>query len=156
MAQWLRIRLPVQGTQVRAVVREDPTCLWATKPHVPQLLSLCFRACEPQLLSPHATTTEGHAPRARALQQEKRLQWEACTPQRRVTPARCNYRKPTHSNENPTQPKIKNNKNKYIKKKFKRLTVPSTGKDVGQPALSYSAGCSASWYSCFRKPFAVI
>ena len=26
--------------------------------HVPQLLSLCSRAREPQLLSPHATTTE--------------------------------------------------------------------------------------------------
>ena len=26
MAQWLRVRLPVQGTRVRALVREDPTC----------------------------------------------------------------------------------------------------------------------------------
>ena len=32
MAQWLRIRLPMQGTRVRALVREDPTCRWATKP----------------------------------------------------------------------------------------------------------------------------
>ena len=32
VAQWLRIRLPVQGTQVRALVREDPTCRGATKP----------------------------------------------------------------------------------------------------------------------------
>ena len=32
VAQWLRIRLPVQGTQVRALVREDPTCCGATKP----------------------------------------------------------------------------------------------------------------------------
>ena len=31
-------------------------------------------ACEPQLLSPCATTTEACAPRARALQQEKPLQ----------------------------------------------------------------------------------
>ena len=31
-AQWLRIRLPMRGTQVRALVREDPTCLRATKP----------------------------------------------------------------------------------------------------------------------------
>ena len=44
-AQWLRIRLPTQGTQVRALVREDPTCRGATKPvrhnywaRVPQLL----------------------------------------------------------------------------------------------------------------------
>ncbi|XP_060147279.1 armadillo repeat-containing protein 7 isoform X2 [Globicephala melas] len=32
VAQWLRIHLPVQGTQVRALVREDPTCYGATKP----------------------------------------------------------------------------------------------------------------------------
>ena len=57
VAQWLRIRLPMQGTQVRALVQEDPTCHGATKPvrhnswacalepvshnywtHVPQLL----------------------------------------------------------------------------------------------------------------------
>ena len=57
MAQWLRIHLPMQGTWVRALVQEDPTCRGATKPvchncracalepashnylaHVPQLL----------------------------------------------------------------------------------------------------------------------
>ena len=57
VAQWLRICLTMQGTQVRALVREDPTCRGATKPvhhncwacvlepashnywaHVPQLL----------------------------------------------------------------------------------------------------------------------
>ena len=57
VAQWLRIRLPVQGTWVGALVREDPTCCGAPKPvhhnywacalepashnywaHVPQLL----------------------------------------------------------------------------------------------------------------------
>ena len=32
VAQWLRIRLPMQGTQIRALVREDPTCHGATKP----------------------------------------------------------------------------------------------------------------------------
>ena len=59
VAQWLRIRLPMQGTQVRALVREDLTCRRATKPvrhnywayvlepvshnywaHVPQLLKV--------------------------------------------------------------------------------------------------------------------
>ena len=65
MAQWLRIRLPMQGTQVRALVQEDPTC------RAPQLLSLRSRAHEPQLLSPRAMATEAGAPRARALQQEK-------------------------------------------------------------------------------------
>ena len=32
VAQWLRIRLPMQGTRVRALVWEDPTCHRATKP----------------------------------------------------------------------------------------------------------------------------
>ena len=40
VAQWLRIRLPMQGTQVRALVREDPTCHRATKP-----LRHNYRAC---------------------------------------------------------------------------------------------------------------
>ena len=55
---------------------------------VPQLLSLRSGAREPQLLSPRATTTEAHVPRARAPQQEKPPQWEACAPQQRVVPAR--------------------------------------------------------------------
>ena len=32
VAQWLRIRLPMQGTSVRALVWEDPTCLMDKKP----------------------------------------------------------------------------------------------------------------------------
>ena len=32
VVQWLRIRLPMQGTRVRALVWEDPTCRRATKP----------------------------------------------------------------------------------------------------------------------------
>ena len=32
VVQWLRICLPMQGTRVRALVQEDPTCRGATKP----------------------------------------------------------------------------------------------------------------------------
>ena len=32
LVQWLRIRLPMQGTWVRALVQEDTTCSGATKP----------------------------------------------------------------------------------------------------------------------------
>ena len=32
MAQWLGIHLPMQGTRVWSLVREDPTCRGATKP----------------------------------------------------------------------------------------------------------------------------
>ena len=44
---------------------------WSNKARVPQLLSLCSRAHEPQLLSLHAATTEARAPRVCAPQQEK-------------------------------------------------------------------------------------
>ena len=32
VVQWLGVLLPMQGTQVRALVREYPTCHGATKP----------------------------------------------------------------------------------------------------------------------------
>ena len=80
---------------------------WA---HTPQLLKPMHpRAPVPQLLSPRAVTTEGHVPRARAPQ-EKPLQWEARAPQWRETLTRHNWRKPGHSNEDPTQPNIYINK----------------------------------------------
>ena len=63
----------MQGTRVRALVWEDPTCRGATA-LVPRLLRLRSRAHELQLLSLNATTTEAHVPRACALQQEKPLQ----------------------------------------------------------------------------------
>ena len=58
---WSSVHLPMQWTEVQSLVWEDPTSLWATKP-------VCPRAC--------------------ALQQEKPLQWETCTPQLEKTPAR--------------------------------------------------------------------
>ena len=47
------------GTWVQSLVQEDSMCRRATKAHELQLLSL------------HAATTEAHAPRACAPQQEK-------------------------------------------------------------------------------------
>ena len=92
VAQCLRIHLPMQGTRVRSLVLEDPTCRGATKPvghnywaGAPQLLNpVCSRARVPLLLSSHAATTEAYTPRARALQQEKPPQWEARTQQQRI------------------------------------------------------------------------
>ena len=50
--------------------------LGTSKAHAPQLLSLCSRAWETQLVSPHATGPGAHAP-----QQEKPPQGEARAPQ---------------------------------------------------------------------------
>ena len=47
VVQWLRICLPMQGTWVRSLVWEDPTCHGATKP-----MHHNYWACEPQLLKP--------------------------------------------------------------------------------------------------------
>ena len=48
------IHLSIQDTWVLSLIREDLTCLGATKAGVPQLLSPCSRAQEPQLLSPQS------------------------------------------------------------------------------------------------------
>ena len=47
VAQWLRTRLPMQGTRVRALVWEDPTCHRATKP-----MRHNYWGCVLQLLKP--------------------------------------------------------------------------------------------------------
>ena len=87
----------MQGTRVWALVWEDPTCYGATKPvrHSYWACALeptshSYWAREPQLLSPRATATEAHVPRARVPQQKKPPQWEAHAPQGRVAPARRN------------------------------------------------------------------
>ena len=105
VVQWLRIRLPMQGTRVRSLVWEDPTCRRATKPvhhnywacglepmchnywaRVPQLLSLHSReptrhdcwARVPQLLSLHS---RAHAPQLLSL---RATTTEACAPRARA------------------------------------------------------------------------
>ena len=97
VVQWLRVCLPMQGTRVRALGREDPTCSGATKPMrhnywvcALELTRHNYWARVPQLLSLCATTTEAHAPRARALQQEKPPQWEARALQWRPNAAKNN------------------------------------------------------------------
>ena len=89
VAQCLRIRLPMQGSGVRTLVREDPTCRRATKPvrHnywacVLEPANHNYWARVPQLLKP--THLEP------MLRNEKPPQWEARAPQRRVAPAHRN------------------------------------------------------------------
>ena len=59
VAQWLRIRLPMQGTPVWALVPKDPTCHGATKPMSHNYWSCALEpashnywALVPQLLKP--------------------------------------------------------------------------------------------------------
>ena len=90
----------MQGTWVWALFQEDPTYRGAAKP-----VRHNYWACtlEPQLLSPRATTTTACVLRAHAPQQEKPPPWEASALQQRVAPARCNWRKPACSKEDPMQ-----------------------------------------------------
>ena len=75
VAQWLRIHLPMQGTRVRALVWEDPTCRGAAKP-----MRHNYWGCAPQLLKPVRLEP--------VLCNEKPLQWGACTPQWRPNAAK--------------------------------------------------------------------
>ena len=58
-AQWIRICLPMQGTWVQSLVKEDPICCRAAEPvdqnHGPHTLGPSGRvcsACVPRLLKP--------------------------------------------------------------------------------------------------------
>ena len=77
----------MQGTRVRALVREDPTCRGATKPVSHNYWACALEPVSHNYWAHHATTTEAHAARAHTLQQEKPPQWEARAPQWRVAPA---------------------------------------------------------------------
>ena len=94
VAQWLRIRLPMQGTRVRALVQEDPTCCGATK-----LVCHNYWACALEPIS--------HSYWACALEPTSHNYW-ARVPQllkpMRLEPVLCNKRshcneKPAHCNE---------------------------------------------------------
>ena len=107
VAQWLRICLPIQGTRVRALVREDPTCHGAAKPVCHNCWACALEPASHNYWSPRAATTEACMPRARAPRQREAttmrclhtatksspcsLQLEkACTQQRRPNAARKN------------------------------------------------------------------
>ena len=59
VVQWLRIHLPMQGTRVRVLVWEDPTCRGVTKPVCPNYWACALEPAShnywahvPQLLKP--------------------------------------------------------------------------------------------------------
>ena len=68
MVQWIRICLPMQGTQVRSLIQEDPPCRGTVKP-------VC-------------NSYWAQVPTAWVLQQEKPLTWEACSVQWRAVSTR--------------------------------------------------------------------
>ena len=87
----------MQGTEVQALVREDPTCRRATKPGT--------TTTDPVPYSQRATTTEARAPRA--PQQREATDMRSPRTARKSSPRWQQVeRKPARSNKDPTQPKI--------------------------------------------------
>ena len=60
VAQWLRICLLVQGTRVRALVWEDPTCHGATGPVSHSCWACASGACAPQQERPRYCERPAH------------------------------------------------------------------------------------------------
>ena len=123
VAQWERIYLPVQETQVRSLTWKIPCAVGQLGPCT--TTSLCSRAWshkywahEPQLLKPTC-------PRACAPQQGKLLQREACALQLESSPRSPQLEKsPCSNNKDPAQPK-----NSYTLKKkndFIKLMLRNT------------------------------
>ena len=54
VAQWLRIRLPIQGTWVRSLVQEDPICHGATKPMRHNYWACALESVSHNYWSPHS------------------------------------------------------------------------------------------------------
>ena len=128
VAQWWSICRPVQETWVLSLIQEDPMfCGSANRPRVPQPLSLCSRAQEPQLLSPPATTAEARAPGTPPPRQEKPAPRGGRAPQLESSPRLPQQEKGPRSDEGPAQPNInkhmlKINKWNYFKNLLKEKT----------------------------------
>ena len=85
VAQWLRIRLPMQGTWVRSLVQEDPTCCGATKPLHHNYQPTCRQLLKPVRLEPVLCNKRSHC-----------------------------REKPTHGDEDSMQPEIKTNQKNTV------------------------------------------
>ena len=110
VVQWIRICLPMQGTQVRSLVWEDFTCCGATEAYVPQLLSP--RAAN--YWSPSASST-GSPTREATDYNEK--------------PLHCNEEQTqlTATRESPQAPTKTQSNHKEINKILKKMVEPQKG-----------------------------
>ena len=132
MVQWVRLRLPMQGTEVQPLVWGVPTCLGGAKPachnyraRVPQLLKpehLWATPSEPARLEPALPTRQVPAERMFLAENRSPLDTSLGTPReppppdsalpeglstRKKSPRFYNWRKLACSSEDPVQPKIK-------------------------------------------------
>ena len=80
VAQWIRIHLPVQGTQVQSLVQEDSTCCRATMP-------ACHNYCVPRVMPCNSRSHHSKNPEHRNSGPRSQLQ-KACTKQWRPSTAK--------------------------------------------------------------------
>ena len=99
VAQWLRIRRPMQGTQVRALVREDPTCRRATKPMCHNYWACALEPMSHNYLKP--TCLEP------ALRNERSHGNEKLSPQQRGAPCSTQLEKARTQQQRPNAAKNK-------------------------------------------------
>ena len=93
MVQWLRVRLPMQGTRIRGF---KP---WSGRiPHAAEQLGPCATTTEPALQSPHAKSP--------CLATREATAMRGLHTTMKSSPTCRNWRRPAYSNEDPTQPKI--------------------------------------------------
>ena len=81
----------------------------ATKPRKVQPLSLCSRAWEPQLLSPHIADAAACVSQSPFSATREAATWEARSLQPESSPSLCDQRESTHRREDPEQPRISEN-----------------------------------------------
>ena len=114
MVQWLKILLPMQGTWVRALVPEDPTCHRATKP-----VSHNYQACALEPMSPNYWSLRALEPvlcNKRSHHNEKPVHCSEEKPRLAAT-----SKSPRAATKTQCSQKIKINKSKKRKKKKKQF-----------------------------------
>ena len=115
MAQWLRTCLPMQGTWVQALVREDPTCHGATKPVRHNYWSCVLEPVShnywsPRAYSPCSATREATAMRS------------PCTTTMKSSPRSLQVEKARMQQRRPKQPKTKRKDlNRHFSKEGKQM-----------------------------------
>ena len=133
MVQWLRIRLPMQGTGVQALFWEDPTCHGATKP-----VRHNYSACVPQLLKPTCLEPVLHN-KTNHLNEK---------------PAHRNEEKPPLATTRESQrAATKTQCSQKLKKKKKSLQIINVGEGVEKREPSYTAGGNVNWCSHYGKQY---
>ena len=113
VAQWERICLPMQGTQVRSLIWEDPTCPGARKPVLQNLGATTTDLSSCNYWSPHSLEPLFHNVRSHCNEKPVRCN------KRLPTPSFATTRESPRSKEDPKYPKIKKqNYKKYIHAKI--------------------------------------